>query len=82
MQHEGIVSYRSVNDDGTATVFVVIDSKERKAPDLAGISTKPELRIVEFEPHFKDGKLFSLSLRVDPCPTFGLTARSPITVIF
>ena len=82
MQHEGIVSYRSVNDDGTATVFVVIDSQERKAPDLSGVTTKPELRIVGFEPHFKNKKLFSLSLRVDPCPPFDLTAGSPITVIF
>ena len=63
------------------TVFVVIDSQERDVEDPAAISTDPFLRIVSCELHFKDEKLYSLSLKVDAWPPADFVEGSPITVI-
>ena len=63
------------------TVFVVIDSQQREVEDPAAISTEPFLRIVGCDLHFKDEKLYSLSLKVDPWPPHGFIEGSPLTVI-
>jgi hypothetical protein len=60
------------------TMVIVLDSEERD-PDLGSLRIEPELDLVGFEPHFKDRKLYSVSLRFGAWPD--LVEGSPITVI-
>jgi hypothetical protein len=81
MRYETTVGHLSINADGTMTVFVVIDSQEREVQDPAAISTDPSLNIVGCELHFKDDKLYSLSLNVNPWPPPGFVEGTRIAVI-
>jgi hypothetical protein len=49
------------------TIFVILDSQETETY-LPSIKTEPELDIVRYEPHFKDGKLYSVSMTVNRWP--------------
>jgi hypothetical protein len=80
-RYETTVGRLSINADGTMTVLVVIDSQQREVEDPAAISTEAFLRIVGCDLHFKDEKLYSLSLKVDPWPPHGFIEGSPLTVI-
>jgi hypothetical protein len=78
MRYDTKVQSRGINPDGTMTIFVVLDSQETESY-LPSISTEPELDIVRYEPHFKDGKLYSLTLYVGAWPN--LVEGSPLTII-
>jgi hypothetical protein len=78
MRYDTKVQSRGINPDGTMTIFVVIDSQETESY-LPSISTEPELDIVRYEPHFKNGKFYSLTLHVGAWPD--LVEGSPLTII-
>jgi hypothetical protein len=77
MRYDTKIQSREINPDGTMSLFVVLDSRETDLLRL--VSTEPELDIVGYEPHFKDGKLFSLTLRVKTWPK--LVEGSPLIII-
>ena len=58
---------------------MVIDSQETD-PNFQTISTEPDLDIRRVEPHFKDGKVYSLSLHLRAWPD--LLEGSPLTIVF
>jgi hypothetical protein len=60
------------------TVFVVLDCKVTES-SVTSISTEPKLDIVHYEAHFKEGKLYSLTLCVNSGPD--LLKGNPITII-
>jgi hypothetical protein len=79
MRYNPTVRSRSINDDGTMTLFVVLDSEERE-PDLGSLQIEPELDLVGYESHFKNDKLYSISLRFGAWTN--LVEGSPITLIW
>ena len=63
VRYETKVQSRTIDPDGTANIFVVIDSKVTD-PDFQTMSTEPDLDIRRVQAHFRDGKVYGLSIHL------------------
>ena len=79
VRYETKVQSRTIGPDVTANIFVVIDSQETD-PDFQTVSTEPDLDIRRVQPHFRDGKVYGLSIH--RCTWPDLMEGSPLTISF
>jgi hypothetical protein len=79
VRYETKVQSRTIDPDGTANIFVVIDSQVTD-PDFQTMSTEPDLDIRRVQPHLRDGKVYGLSIHLRTWPD--LMEGSPLTISF
>jgi hypothetical protein len=79
VRYETKVQSRTIDPDGTANIFVVIDSQVTD-PDFQTMLTEPDLDIRGGQPHFRDGKVYGLSIHLRTWPD--LMEGSPLTISF